>query len=192
MIHSCIWKMQYFQENRTERNMYQLEYFHIDTKHIAFSYVVVQQILVSMEGTFVSNTVLPNSYKISKMNVWVVKRYKSRNRATTEPRVKSTWINKIWKMERNNDSYTTFHISILIWVRKWHPFWNCVYYLLYYILSGLKNCFFKIVYNEDLACMFFFKNHITKWEWYKKNYNVWAASVPVISFYRSDHDWSRV
>lgn len=37
-------------KNGTKRNRYQLEYFHIDTKHIAFSYVVVQHVLVSMEG----------------------------------------------------------------------------------------------------------------------------------------------
>lgn len=56
--------MQYFQENHTKRNMYQLQYFHIDTKHIvACSYVVVQHVLVSMEGTFVSSTVLSNSNK---------------------------------------------------------------------------------------------------------------------------------
>lgn len=147
-------------KNGTKRNRYQLEYFHIDTKHIAFSYVVVQHVLVSMGGTFVSNTVLPNSYKFSKMTVWVVKRYKSRNRATTEPRVKSTWINKIWKMERNNDSYTTFHISILIWVRNLHPFWNCVYYLGYYILSGFKNCFFQNCLHWRLSLYgFFLKSH---------------------------------
>ena len=69
-------------------------------------------LLYSMEGTFVSNTVVPNSYKISKMNVWVVKRYKSRNRATTEPKVKSTWINSRRDLYRATFAVTK-HESLL-------------------------------------------------------------------------------
>ena len=134
MIHSCIWKMV---QNEICTNL-NISILIQNISHLAM--LLYSMYLWAWRELLFQ---IPYHPIVTSSQKWVVKRYKICNRATTEPRVKSTWINKIWKMERNSDSYTTFHISILIWVRKLHPFWNCVYYLGYYILSGLKNCFFQ-------------------------------------------------